>query len=60
MNQTAKDASVRGTQDVPEDLANLKVRYGLVTDNGSETKYAAFGTVDETEVLLKGSSERHR
>ncbi|KAF3034870.1 hypothetical protein E8E12_002286 [Didymella heteroderae] len=60
VNQVAKDASHRGTENLPKDLAGLKVRYGLVTDNGSEKKYAAFGTVEETEVLLKGSSAQRR
>lgn len=56
MNHLAKEASLQGTENIPEDLAHLKVRYGLVTDSGSEKKYAAFGTVEETEILLKGSS----
>ncbi|KAJ4331259.1 hypothetical protein N0V95_009914 [Ascochyta clinopodiicola] len=59
-NQMAKDASLRGTQHVPENVARLQLRYGLVSDEGSERKYAAFGTVEETEVLLKGSSAQHR
>jgi hypothetical protein len=60
MNHVAKDASLRGTQNLSKDLTDLEVRYGLVADSGSEKKYAAFGTVAETEVLLKGSSARRR
>lgn len=56
MNHLAKEASLYGTEKIPRDLAQLQVRYGLVSDGGSEKKYAAFGTVEETEVLLKGSS----
>jgi hypothetical protein len=60
MNHLAKDASLQGTQNLPKGLADLKVRYGLVTDSGSAKKYAAFGTVEETEVLLEGSSAQNR
>lgn len=60
MNHVAKEASLQGTENVTKDLAALKVRYVLVTDSGSEKQYAAFGTVEETEVLLKGSTAQHQ
>ncbi|KAJ4984387.1 hypothetical protein SVAN01_10094 [Stagonosporopsis vannaccii] len=53
MNQLAKEASLGGGNGVTKDLSDLKVRFGVV-DNG-ERRHAAFGTVDETEVLLKGN-----
>ncbi|KAF9694807.1 hypothetical protein EKO04_006817 [Ascochyta lentis] len=53
MNRVAQGFSQRGIENLPKDLSKLKVRYGLVTDGAGEKKYAAFGTVAETEVLLK-------
>lgn len=53
MNQLAKEASLSGGNIVTKDLSDLKVRFGIVA-NG-ERRHAAFGTVDETEVLLKGT-----
>ncbi|KAJ8113850.1 hypothetical protein OPT61_g4117 [Boeremia exigua] len=53
MNQLAKDASFAGAYGATKDLSDLKVRFGVVS-NGQH-RHAAFGTVDETETLLKGS-----
>ncbi|KAH6644262.1 hypothetical protein C7974DRAFT_17692 [Boeremia exigua] len=53
MNQLAKEASLGGGNGVVKDLSDLKVRFGVVADG--QSRHAAFGTVDETEVLLKGS-----
>ncbi len=53
MNQLAKEASSTGASSATKDLSDLKVRFGVVT-NG-QSRHAAFGTVDETELLLKGS-----
>jgi len=60
MNHLAKEASLQGTESLLKNLAGLRVRYGLVTDKGSKKKYAAFGTLEETEVLLKGSLSQSR
>lgn len=53
MNQLAKEASFGGGGGVTKALSDLKVRFGVV-DSG-ERRHAAFGTVEETKVLLKGS-----
>lgn len=53
MNQLAKQASLSGKEGVSRELSRLKVRFGLVTDEKTERKHGAFGTVEETEVLLK-------
>ncbi|KAI8932386.1 hypothetical protein NX059_010573 [Plenodomus lindquistii] len=54
LNQHARKACLGGAIGHPEDLSNLEVRFGVVTDNATDKKYAAFGTVEETEVLKKG------
>jgi hypothetical protein len=54
MNQLAKGASLGGDVGVPKDLKNLNVRFGVVTERTGETRYAAFGTVEDTETLVKG------
>lgn len=53
MNQLAKQNSLGPSSSVTRDLSRLKVRFGVVTN--SDGRHAAFGTVDETEVLLKHS-----
>lgn len=53
MNRMAQEASVRGVESLPHELSGLKVRFGMVTDSANAKQYAAFGTVDETETLLK-------
>lgn len=53
MNQLAKLASFGGASGVTKDLSDLEVRFGVVATG--ERRHAAFGTLDETETLLKGS-----
>lgn len=52
MNQLAKEARLKGAKGLTRDLSELKVRFSVIA-NG-KGRYAAFRTVDETEVLLKG------
>ncbi|KAI1669944.1 hypothetical protein L13192_05460 [Pyrenophora tritici-repentis] len=54
MNQLAKGASLGGEIGVPKDLLDLKVRFGVVANGTGQTKHAAFGTVEDTEPLVKG------
>jgi len=54
MNKLAKGASLGGDVGVPMDLKNLNVRFGVVTGRAGETRHAAFGTVEDTEPLVKG------
>jgi hypothetical protein len=53
MNQIAREASTRGSVGLPKDLLDLKVRYGSVPKSEGAQRYTAFGTVEETEELLK-------
>ncbi|KAJ8110745.1 hypothetical protein OPT61_g6489 [Boeremia exigua] len=53
MNQLAKEASLGGLGRAPKELTDLVVRYGIVTDGTTEKRHMAFGTVEETEPLLK-------
>ncbi|KAI0604355.1 hypothetical protein TUN205_11399 [Pyrenophora tritici-repentis] len=54
MNQLAKGASLGGEIGVPKDLLDLKVRFGVVANSTGQTKHAAFGTVEDTEPLVRG------
>ena len=51
MNQLARETSLRNTEHVPKELANLKVRFGMVGDGGR--RHAAFGTAEEIRTLVK-------
>jgi hypothetical protein len=53
MNQIAQEASTRGTTNLPKELLDLQVRFGLVNKSEGAQRFAAFGTVEETEELLK-------
>lgn len=55
MNRLARESSLTGGNSASTDLSNLKIRFGVVADSASERKCMAFGTVEETEVLLKSS-----
>lgn len=55
MNEIAREASISGTIGLPKDLLDLRVRYGSVPRSGNAQRYTAFGTVEETEELLKSS-----
>jgi hypothetical protein len=53
MNQIAREASTRGTVSLPKELLDLQVRYGSILKSRDVQGYMAFGTVEETEELLK-------
>lgn len=53
MNELAKGTSLGGAIGVPKDLLDLNVRFGVVTDANGEWRHAAFGTVEDTEPLVK-------
>lgn len=53
ITQIARKACHGGAEGIPEDLSKLEVRFGEVTNEVDGRKYAAFGTVEETEVLKK-------
>jgi hypothetical protein len=55
MNEIAREAGISGTIGLPKDLLDLRVRYGSVPRSGNAQRYTAFGTVEETEELLKSS-----
>lgn len=53
MNQLARRACLGGESNLPKELLDLKVRFGEVDrQSGQGHRFAAFGTEDETRVLL--------
>lgn len=55
MNQLAKRLNLKGMNNASKNMSNLKIRFGVVTDGAGGRRYAAFGAVEETEVLSKDS-----
>ena len=57
LDEAAMKGCLGGPENVPEELSNLKVRFGELESSGhGDVRRAGFGTVEEVVPLMKGQS----